>query len=242
MIHISLQLFVTVVLTFLNFGNKVTSFQQRNQFPPIATNLCKQFNNNKAIALFAQKAPENPSSTIFTTLNNLKPLFVFYAFMLAPLYGIGIPGLGSMTDFEMLRNRGLPGTIANEYIVAPYDYTPARIDQLAPQYSIPLDRLKNEIDKVVMRQPRIRYIASDPSTNRIEYVQRTLIFRFPDVITFQVIPLDDGKSTFAAHSYSVYGAGDFGVNKNRIRSWIQELNTDIDGLTRNAGFYESNLN
>jgi uncharacterized protein (DUF1499 family) len=180
----------------------------------------------------------NISDKIIKIISVFKPLIGFYALMLAPLYGIGLPlWFGSMTDFSTLQNRGLPGTIANEYIVAPYDYTPARINQIAPEYNIPPDELKNEINKIVMRQPRIRFIASDyEKTKRIEYVQRTLIFRFPDVITFQIIPLNnDKKSTFAVHSYSVYGASDLGVNGNRIKSWIHELNDDIDALVASRG-------
>ena len=32
--------------------------------------------------------------------DKLKPLLGFYAIMLAPIYGIGLPGLGDMTHFE----------------------------------------------------------------------------------------------------------------------------------------------
>ncbi len=173
------------------------------------------------------QASKGSSNFLTSVVNNLKPFAAFYAIMLAPVYGIGIPGLGSMTDFTTLKNRGAPGTIANEYIVAPRDFTPARIDQVAPVYDVPAEVLKNEINKVVLSQPRVQFIAEDPPTRRIEYVQRTLIFRFPDVITFQLIPVDGGKSTFAVHSYSVYGAGDLGVNRNRVRSWINDLTTDL---------------
>ena len=128
----------------------------------------------------------------------------FYSVMLAPIYGIGLPFFfGSMTNFETLQNRAHPGVIANEYIVAPLDFTPARIDQIPPEYNIPPSVLKEEINKVVRRQPRITFVAEDTNTNRLEYIQRSLIFRFPDVITFQILPLEDSSgSTFAVHSYS----------------------------------------
>jgi uncharacterized protein (DUF1499 family) len=145
---------------------------------------------------------------------------------LAPIYGIGLPGLGQMTDFSTLQNRCGPTVICNEYIVAPEGYTPARSVR-APVFGISADDLEKAIDKVVMRQPRITPIAKDPSTRRIEYVQRTLIFRFPDVITWQVIPKGDQKSTLAVHSYSIYGAGDLGVNANRVKGWVNELITEV---------------
>jgi uncharacterized protein (DUF1499 family) len=108
-------------------------------------------------------------------------------------------------------------------LYAPEDFAP-RADTLeAPEFEIPASELSATIDAVVHRQPRISDVAKDPSTMRQEYVQRSLIFRFPDVITFQTIPLGEKRSTLAVHSYSVYGAGDLGVNKDRIAKWLHEI-------------------
>lgn len=152
----------------------------------------------------------------------------FYALMLAPIYGIGLPFFGSMTDFSTLQNRGGPGVIANEHIVAPSSFTPAR-SSYAPIFAISATDLEKAFDKVALRQPRITAIANDESTQRREYVQRALIFRWPDVITFQAIPLGESQSTLAVHSYSIYGAGDLGVNAARVNSWISELQDDVNG-------------
>ena len=75
-------------------------------------------------------------------------------------------------------------------------------------------------------------------------MQRTLIFRFPDVITYKTIPVDKNfdlcepevsescasapMSTIALHSYSVYGRGDFGVNTNRVNTILRELLADLN--------------
>jgi uncharacterized protein (DUF1499 family) len=156
-------------------------------------------------------------------LKPFRPLIGFYIVMLAPIYGIGFGPLGSITDFSTLQNR----LAHNEYIVAPKDFTPARRDEPSTTYPVSEDHLKSLIDKVVKRQPRITFIGEDKASHRIEYVQRSLIFRFPDVITFQTIPLETDKSTLAVHSYSIYGAGDLGVNGNIIRSWLGELDDEI---------------
>jgi uncharacterized protein (DUF1499 family) len=60
-----------------------------------------------------------------------------------------------------------------------------------------------------------------------QYVQRAFLLRWPDVITVQTIPIDELKSTLAIHSYSIYGAGDLGVNSARVNSWLTELNNDL---------------
>jgi len=85
---------------------------------------------------------------------------------------------------------------------------------ISPVFQIPANVLKEKINRVVLRQPRITLLDTGLASNKLEYVQRSLIFRFPDVITFEIIPLEDQKSTLAVHSYSVYGAGDLGLLQN----------------------------
>lgn len=165
----------------------------------------------------------------FKLLKQIAPVIGYYAIMLAPIYGIGIaPFLGSMTDFSILKNRGLPSTVANEYIVAPKGFAPsARPNDVSDVYPVSATTLKSAMENVVNRQPRITFVAEDETTNRREFVQRSLIFRFPDVVTIQTIPLDNSLSTIAIHSYSIYGESDFGVNGNRVRTWLTELDNEL---------------
>jgi uncharacterized protein (DUF1499 family) len=186
--------------------------------------------HNNIYQSLSMKSKSNDDTKLFSSIRKvLGPVIGFYSVMLAPIYGIGLFGpLGSMTDFSTLKNRGLPGMIANEYIVAPKGFSSARVNEIASEYSISADELSQAVDKVISRQPRITYITEDSLTKRKEYVQRSLIFRFPDVITFQFIPLEKEKSTLAVHSYSIYGSSDLGVNGNRVRSWLSELENDIE--------------
>lgn len=156
------------------------------------------------------------------------PIIGFYAVMLAPLYGIGLPGpFGTMTDFTTLKNKGIPGMIANEYIVAPNGFSSARTDDQPPKFPVSADKLGETITKVVAKQPRVTTVARDDATMRQEFVFRSLIFRFPDVVTFQAIPLGKDQSTFAVHSYSIYGGSDLGVNGNRVRLLMNELESEF---------------
>lgn len=179
------------------------------------------------------------------SLSKIKPILPilgFYAVMNSPIYGIGALGsdgsvkfklFGSMTDFVRLENRQRPGVVANEYIMTPEDFTNARIDRFPPNFPVSAEKLTDLIKKVVLEnQPRTVLVAEDKSTNRIEFVQRSLIFRFPDVITFQVIPLDDNDSTVAVHSYSIYGEGDLGVNADRVKTWIRDLGQEVNAFVR----------
>jgi uncharacterized protein (DUF1499 family) len=56
---------------------------------------------------------------------------------------------------------------------------------------------------------------------------RSLLFRFPDLISALFLDEKGGKSTIAVYSRSVYGHSDLGVNRARIMGWITELNSAI---------------
>ncbi|KAJ1413310.1 hypothetical protein B484DRAFT_455096 [Ochromonadaceae sp. CCMP2298] len=163
-------------------------------------------------------------------LKQIAPALLWFGLALSDIYGRGFGPFGSMTDFDLLNNRGSPTTTANEYIVAPKGFTPARADAISSVYSVPVGELSDIVDEIVLRQPRITRIAEDPATSRKEWVQRSLLFRFPDVITVQLIPLTDSSSTLAVHSYSVYGGSDLGVNGNRVRSWLSEIEAKTNRL------------
>ena len=148
-----------------------------------------------------------------------------------------------MTDFYALTNRPA-GEQANEYILTPRGYSPnLRVNHESQFYDINYIDLDKALTKVVERQPRITYVASDPDSGRKEYVQRTPIFRFPDVLTFKTIPVEKNfdlcrpersekcskspLSTIALHSYSVYGGSDLGVNRKRVKTILDELLVDL---------------
>ena len=61
----------------------------------------------------------------------------------------------------------------------------------------------------------------------MDYVQRSRFLRFPDVVTVRFISIDDTHATLAIYSRSLYGMGDFGVNKARIDDWLGKLKARV---------------
>ena len=180
---------------------------------------------------FSANTNTNSNQSVQKSLALLKPLapvLAWLAIASAPIYGRGefqgkAAGLGSMTDFSQLENRAGASVEANEYIVAPRGAAPrARVVQ-APTFALPADALYASIERAISRQPNIEFIAADAPTLRLEYVQRTPIFRFPDIITLQAIPQGPAASSIAVHSYSIYGAGDLGVNKQRVGRFLAAI-------------------
>ena len=175
------------------------------------------------LAILHAKAASMPSKfdNAVRLVKPLAPLLGWFALASSPLYGHGkfdgkAAGLGSMTNFAQLENRNGPSVVSNEYIVAPRGVAPrARVVE-APSFAIPADKLFQVIESVMNSEPNIEFIDRDASNLRVEYVQRTPIFRFPDIITLMAVPQTSSSSSIAVHSYSIYGAGDLGVNKSRV--------------------------
>lgn len=123
-------------------------------------------------------------------------------------------------DFATLERRDTP----NQYLMCANDLCRAYIDDLPPLYAATVAEVRAAWEEMLTHEPRVRELRRDPSGLQIDYVQRSRVFRFPDIITIRFIQVDDRRTTIAIYSRSVYGQGDFRVNKERIRDWVGKLN------------------
>ena len=129
-------------------------------------------------------------------------------------------GKVSELDFKNLVRRDTP----NQYLMCANQLCTAYIDDLPPIYGAPVDEVRAAWEEMLSREPRVKELHRDLQATQIDYVQRSAVWRFPDIITIRFIAIGDKKTTIAIYSRSIYGAGDFGVNKTRIRDWISKLN------------------
>jgi uncharacterized protein (DUF1499 family) len=126
-------------------------------------------------------------------------------------------------DFATLVRPSSPNT----YLVCPKDRCAANADEEGPVYAVPPTQLFERARALLSAEPRTDLVQDQPETMRLVLVQRSFLFRFPDTITVQVFPLPDGDAALAIYSQSNYGYGDFGVNKERVRSWIGLLDAQL---------------
>lgn len=124
-------------------------------------------------------------------------------------------------DFATLQRADTP----NQYLACPNDLCRAYIDDLPPVYSASLADVREAWEAMLKDEPRVKELRRDDTGTQIDYVQRSRLLRFPDLITIRFIALDAKRTTLAIYSRSIYGQGDMGVNKERIRDWIAKLNT-----------------
>lgn len=122
-------------------------------------------------------------------------------------------------DFASLQRAPTP----NQYLLCPAGMCVAAADGAAPVFNLPADRLQGDWDLMIAQQPRVLEVRRDLPTRQVDYVQRSRLLRFPDLITVRFIPVDDTHSTVAIYSRSIYGKGDLGVNRARIDQWLAKL-------------------
>lgn len=123
-------------------------------------------------------------------------------------------------DFKNLQRRNVP----NQYLMCTNQLCNAYIDDLPPIYGGNVAEVRAAWETLLRGEPRVRELQRNADGTQIDYVQRSAFWRFPDIITIRFIPITEKKTTIAIYSRSVYGQGDFGVNKARIRDWVAKLN------------------
>jgi hypothetical protein len=123
-------------------------------------------------------------------------------------------------NFATLQRKDTP----NQYLMCANQLCKAYIDDLPPIYGANVFEVRKAWETMLQHEPRVKELRRDQQATQMDYVQRSAFWRFPDIITIRFIAIGERKTTIAIYSRSVYGQGDFGVNKERIRGWIGKLN------------------
>jgi len=121
-------------------------------------------------------------------------------------------------DFSHIERPATPNTA----LAAPAGFMPPP-DLETHRYNVPPGRLYAAIREVAAAQaltfPQIAY----DDRLQADFVARSAVFNFPDLITVQVTP-DGGLILW---SRSVYGRSDLGVNRKRLQAWLAALDADL---------------
>lgn len=120
-------------------------------------------------------------------------------------------------DFASITRPRTPNT----FLLAPEGLCKqAKIDKIAPVYPVRAAKLRQEFLGIAIAQPRVSHTLSDDAGLYDDFVVRSFLLRFPDLIAVTFLDLKGGKSTLALYSRSVYGRSDLGVNRARALSWL----------------------
>lgn len=125
-------------------------------------------------------------------------------------------GQPDMVDLATLERPSSPNT----YLVCPADLTTAAVDREPRVHAVEAERLWQVWVDAVLAEPRVAPIVRDDAARRLVVVQRTAVFRFPDIIQIEVHEVEPAASTLCLYSRSVYGHSDFGANEARLEDWL----------------------
>jgi uncharacterized protein (DUF1499 family) len=142
----------------------------------------------------------------------------------ALLLGLALPGCSGNgpeglpvpppMDMAALQRPSSPNTA----LAAPEGFRPAP-DIVTRRYDMKPADLYAAIRRAALAQPRTWEQVAYDDRLQAHFVARSAVFNFPDLIAVQVNP--DG--TLVLWSRSVYGRGDFGVNRKRLQAWLAAL-------------------
>jgi uncharacterized protein (DUF1499 family) len=114
----------------------------------------------------------------------------------------------------------------NTALAAPAGFNPSA-DIVTPQYKVSADRLFALARDVAASQPRTFQAALYPEQLQADYVVRSAMFNFPDLVMVQVLKDGADNSGLIVYSRSVYGHSDLGVNHKRLEAWLAALQTKL---------------
>lgn len=121
-------------------------------------------------------------------------------------------------DPESAARSGKP----NDYLVAPDGAVSAHADRATSVRDLPAKDHLFLFHSVAMNAPRTKELAGSVEEGWITYVQRSLIFGYPDYITVKAVDVDGG-SALIVWSRARYGYGDMGANRNRVERWLAQI-------------------
>lgn len=109
------------------------------------------------------------------------------------------------------------------FLACPPDYCAAAGGINVPIFAMPWRRLREIWVQMIAREPRVVRVAEELDGRRLVYIQHSSLFRFPDIITIEFVPLGPDRSSLALYSRSRYGHYDFRQNRRRVETWLARL-------------------
>ena len=108
------------------------------------------------------------------------------------------------------------------FLACPTGYCAVPSAVISPVFEMPWDRLRDYWFEMISNERRLVRVA-EFAPRRYVYVQHTPVFRFPDIVTVEFVPLGSNRSSVAVYSRSRYGQYDFAKNRKRVERWLLTL-------------------
>jgi len=78
------------------------------------------------------------------------------------------------------------------------------------------------LDSVAASMPRTFPLARFPARNQTQWVVRSALMNYPDIVVAEAAPVEGGTGLWL-YSRSLIGYSDLGVNRARVMAWLAAL-------------------
>ena len=106
------------------------------------------------------------------------------------------------------------------HLACPPDYCSVAEAAASAVFDLPWERLYDYWTEVIAGEKRMVAVATKADARQFVYIQHSPVFRFPDIITVEFVPLGPERSSIAIFSRSRYGKFDFRKNRKRVERWL----------------------
>lgn len=121
-------------------------------------------------------------------------------------------------DFNNLKTTRNP----NWYLVCPPQFcSNAAVHREAPVFEKSVSDLAAQLKELIKAEGNLNIRSENVTTFDVKI--RTAVMRWPDLVSIEFIEAEDGGSTLAIFSRSIYGRKDFGANRKRVNKWLSAL-------------------
>lgn len=136
---------------------------------------------------------------------------------LAAIFG---PADQGRTVFRTLERSNKP----NNVLICPEKFCDNAIPEIvSPVFALSADVLRDKMRNSLQNELLLERVHTNDPAMRERYVQRSAVFRFPDTIQVEYIPIGANQSTIALYSRSQIGFSDFQANRIRLKRWLKRL-------------------
>jgi uncharacterized protein (DUF1499 family) len=115
----------------------------------------------------------------------------------------------------------------NQYLVCPEGFCEEVPDQISPVFNVSVDKLREVLTSIESADANLTKVNSDADDLRQKYIWRSLIWRFPNLISVEIIPLENEQSTIAIYAQAQLGQSDLGANKAFVDELLHKISSEI---------------
>lgn len=116
----------------------------------------------------------------------------------------------------------------NDALACPSGLCRAKGEFESPVFSIDKKDFLDRAQAIISAEPRTELVEKNFALEQLIYVQRSALFGFADTVWIQAVDVDE-RTSVIIYSRSNYGYWDLGVNRDRVRLWLEKLQSTING-------------